>query len=381
MNPTYLIIDTNIWIYLANGDLKDADGNIVHIKVFNILKQLVEEGDVKILVSPIILDEFNKNKSWTQKYINKLNGTITERENYHKNHRDDLSEDEIKEIQNEITLCKQKIEENKKHIHNVESFLKSNKVSVIPLSESVKTKCFDQALAKKAPFIGKKSNSMADMAILLSAVEYIDTRLSIKVLDDLFLRPQSIFISGNITDFSQDKKDNKEQIHPDLLQFFKSVDMRYSISLGTTLNSISEIQISNEEIAEMDDFLPYDYIDCPNCSGWHDGMGVLDNQSIATFIDENIPIPAPKEQLTLPFEYSIEELEKEKLHPERITTIMLLQCNWCNCQFFSCPICGNLVMYDEETQCDDCDTKYECNDTYDRKGLLIKQTIRMLKWE
>lgn len=218
------------------------------------------------------------------------------------------------------------------------------------------------------------------MAILLSAVEYIDTQLSIKVLDDLVLRPSSIFISGNITDFSQDKNNNKEQIHTDLFQFLQSVNMDYSISLGTTLNSISNTNLSEEEIAEMDEHLPYDYIDCPNCSGWHDGMGVLDSHSIATLIDENVPKPVPKEQLTLPFEYSENELNNNKVRPARTSTIMLLQCNWCNCQFFSCPVCGSLVMYDEETQCDNCETAFECDDTLDRKGLLVNQTVRMLKW-
>jgi len=380
MDPIYLIIDTNIWIYMTNGELKDSAGKRIHINVFKILKELVESGEIAIIVSPIIIDEFDRNKDWVLKYIKCLKGRVTEKRNFLKNHRKDLTAEEIQVVEELIMSYTDEINLNRQHISKVESFLKTNTI-IVPITESIKIKCFDQALAKKAPFTGKKSNSTADMAILLSAIEYIDTRLSTEILDDLILRPKSIFISGNTSDFSQDKKENCDKIHPDLLPFLKAVDMGYSISLGTTLNSISDNKMSAEEIAEMDEYLPYDYIDCPNCAGWHDGMGILDSHSIATLIDENVPAPAPKEQLTLPFEYSIEELNRDKLRTARVSTIMLLQCNWCNCQFFSCPVCGNLVMYDEKVQCEDCETIFECDDTFDRKGLLIKQTVKMLKWE
>ena len=380
MNPIYLIIDTNIWLYMANGELQDETGKKIHINVFKILQELVYSGEIAIIVSPIIIDEFDRNKDWVLKYIKCLEGRVTEKRKFLKNHRKELSADEIKTVEKLITSYADEINFNRQHISEVESFLRTNTI-IVPITESTKTKCFDQAIAKKAPFTGKKSNSTADMAILLSAIEYIDTRLSTKIFDELTLRPQSIFISGNISDFSQDKKENKDKVHPDLLPFLNAVDMGYSISLGTTLNSISDNKMSVEEIAEMDEYLPYDYIDCPNCAGWHDGMGVLDSHSIATLIDENIPKPMPKEQLTLPFEFPQEDEDLFKRMPQRITSIELFQCNWCNCQFFSCPVCGNLVMYDEESQCDNCEAKFECEDELDRKGLLIRQTVRMLKWE
>lgn len=380
MNPLYLIIDTNIWLYMANGELRDETGKRIHINAFRILQELVNSGEITVIVSPIIIDEFDRNKDWVLKYITCLEGRVTERRNFLRNHLKELSTDEIQAVEELITSYTDEISLNRQHILDVESFLKT-KTIVVPVTESIKTKCFDQALSKKAPFTGKKSNSMADMAILLSAIEYIETRLSTKVLDDLTLRPHSIFISGNISDFSQDKKENKHKVHPDLLPFLKTVDMDYSISLGTTLNSVSGNKMSAEEIAEMDEYLPYDYIDCPNCAGWHDGMGVLDSHSIATLIDENIPKQEPIEQLTLPFEFSEEDEERLKRIPPRTSSIELLQCNWCNCQFFSCPVCGTLVMYDEESQCDNCETKFKCEDGYDRKGLLISQTVRMLEWD
>ena len=44
LTPTYLIIDTNIWIYMTNGDMKDSIGKRIHIQVFDVLKNLVENG-------------------------------------------------------------------------------------------------------------------------------------------------------------------------------------------------------------------------------------------------------------------------------------------------------------------------------------------------
>lgn len=380
MNPLYLIIDTNIWIYMANGELKDSAGKRTHIKVFNMLKELVDNNEVAVIISPIVIEEFDRNREWLKKYIKCLDGRLTERRNYLKNHKEELTDTEIKEIESKISALTEERDINMQHIQEVEDFLKS-KTTAIPLPDSVKIKCFDQALAKKAPFAGKKSNSMADLAILLSSVEYVDTSLSMKLWDDFIIRPRSIFISGNVTDFSQDKEAHRDSIHPDLSPIISSVNMEYSISLGTTLNSISMNKLSIEEIDEMDEYLPYDYIDCPNCAGWDDRMGMLDSHSLANLIDENAPIPIPKEQLIIPFEFSEEDEDWIKKRQQRESSIELHQCNWCNSQFFSCPVCGSLVMYDEETQCDNCETKFECEDNYDRKGFLISQTVKILKFE
>jgi len=78
----YLILDTNIWVYLANGldpiENKDYDDD-VHFGLLSSLKQLKENGDITVLVNDIVFREWMRNKEHCRAKIVKLNNKCESR--------------------------------------------------------------------------------------------------------------------------------------------------------------------------------------------------------------------------------------------------------------------------------------------------------------
>ncbi|WP_221389947.1 PIN domain-containing protein [Dyadobacter sp. NIV53] len=78
----YLILDTNIWLYLANNlDPYNARSDEeTHFLLYEKLEKLVLDRSIKILINDIILDEWKRNKAQTllsvQKHSNKLKTDI-----------------------------------------------------------------------------------------------------------------------------------------------------------------------------------------------------------------------------------------------------------------------------------------------------------------
>lgn len=74
----FLILDTNIWLYLANGfdsDKNTHEHNLhqeSHIALLQRLKNAVETGEVRILINDIILDEWKRNEAVSQTLISIL---------------------------------------------------------------------------------------------------------------------------------------------------------------------------------------------------------------------------------------------------------------------------------------------------------------------
>ena len=54
MSMHYLTLDTNTWIYLANGTEP--------VRLLSFIKQEVNKGNITILLPDIIVKEWNKNK-------------------------------------------------------------------------------------------------------------------------------------------------------------------------------------------------------------------------------------------------------------------------------------------------------------------------------
>lgn len=101
---------------MTNGELKDFAGKRIHINVFKIMQELVNSGEISIIETPIIIEEFDRNKDWTLKYIKCLEGRVTERRNFLKNHRKELSVDEISAVEESITSYEDEIGLNRQHI-------------------------------------------------------------------------------------------------------------------------------------------------------------------------------------------------------------------------------------------------------------------------
>ena len=71
--PKFIFLDTNNWIYLANGfNILAGDHDDLHLKVFDIIEKRVDDGSLVFLVNDIIFEEFARNKARTEEKIQKI---------------------------------------------------------------------------------------------------------------------------------------------------------------------------------------------------------------------------------------------------------------------------------------------------------------------
>ena len=362
------ILDTNVWIYICNTHSfqKDETGQYPHIKMFNSLKELVDNEDLKILTNDLIIEEWNRNKAATRKYINRLNGELVEKRNRLKMKIKNNSEESAQLIK-AILEIEKNIERNEVHLIDVEEFLKDKTIKY-PITNESKIVAADQAIAKKAPFTGKKSNSMADMVILLSGIDYIKKHYSAEIIEDYVLHPNSYFVSGNKSDFSS--KDNEQEIHKDISSFMDEVGMCYFTNLGEFINIITHSNlISDLDIQNYNDFIDGDLELCPYCDENLDAY-ICFNKKVS-IRDKNKPLYDDK-QLRLNF---VEETTEELNKGAYIETYEGI-CSWCGSRFIQCALCGEMLKINlGNEQCLHCGATYTTPIEYREKDIIYDLDI------
>ena len=358
-----IILDTNVWIYMCNAYAfkKDETGRYPHIKMFNYLVDLVESKKIIILTNDLILTEWERNKTATRNYIKKLENRKIERKNCLKKKKVRANLEESEKLNSEIKDIENLIKENKKHIQNVEQFLR-NKTTKYPIVDTSKVIAADQAIAKKAPFTGKKSNSMADMVILLSGIEYIKNNYSIELWEGMMAYPASYFISGNKTDFSS--KEDEKVIHDDIFPFLKTIDMKYYINLGEFINHLSNTNVlTDSDIQDYNNFVYGDVEPCPCCD---------DNLDAYIFFTKKILVRDESKTLyndaQLRFDF-VKETTDELNRQAYIETYEGF-CSWCGTRYMQCCICGKMLEVDDEFECDDCSAIYRTTIAYREKDII-----------
>lgn len=368
---TYIIMDTNAWIYLSNGF--DALSNKyneehTHLKMLRILKQRIQDHDTVILTNEIIKKEWLRNKLATKGLIKKLE----KRKNTIEDNLKDLysklpNKQQI--IQELIKEYKEKIDElislNEKHINEVEDLLLNYTVEYA-VTDSSRIAASHQAEKKLAPFTGDKSNSTADMLILLGGVEYIKKYCK-KVFCGKAYYHNNYFVTSNYKDFSSPS--DKRKIHEDITPFITETKTKYCIHLGELINTLSNSPIfSDLELADMEEYTPFEgeYDLCPFCNNSEFGY-IHFNTPPVILRNERFPL-YDKNQLRLDFDQSsIEELNIKSF--EKIERGF---CEFCNSEFIRCIDCGELVYieHDEDNECENCSAIYRV--TVKEKGSLFK---------
>ena len=368
MDKTYIIIDTNAWLYMCNGqgfkneDLK-ADA---HIKIFEALKKLTDEGKIVVLINDLIISEWNRNYNVTQNYIKKLESQITINNNYLKNDHSQEEKDTKKEEINEITI---RINKNKEHTSAVENYL-LNHTKNYNITDRSKIISADHAIAKKAPFTGRKSNSMADMVILLSGIEYLKDECQIKLSDKWYFNEKSYFVSANTSDFS--KVDDKDIIHDDIKPFLQQTETQYRCNLGILINELSDhIMIDNDDVSDFEEYASYDgdYETCPFCDSDDYGFVEFDDEKVFAR-NLNYPIYDPNQ---LQFDFGFDNIPIEILNRNTYAEISEGCCCGCGKTYIRCINCGELIEkeYDNLFQCNRCETDYLIEVTRDKKNIII----------
>jgi len=343
----YLILDTNIWLYLANGidpisNQTDRQHENLHFKLLAQLKELKEKGDISILVNDIIIEEWKRNKEHCNIKIKKLTrkledqrSVLSEIKKYVQSNTDEIQEEYIEGIQRDI-------KENEEHIQNVEDFL-FNECTKIDISEELKIRIFNLSVSKKVPFHNKRNN-IADAAILFSAVSYVNR-------EAIFDESAAIFVSNNIEDFTDGK--NTEDFHPDLKGHVDQV--RFERILPKALKVSKDIILQIEEYNNYQKWLETVSFSCrtPYCEGHEDfsPWGYLDTQATVKFKSQEID---NSDQLEL-----FEEIPRL---PKKNKTVGIGSCVVCETLHIECPECNELIYVEdpnEEFECDYCNTKME----------------------
>lgn len=224
---TYIGIDTNIWIYLANAGLQE---------VWDKLVEMVDKGEVKIFINAAILNEWERNKVGT---IKSLQLNIQNEFKSAKKLAAYLPDEEKDEFLEAVSKYKEessRIEKAKTQVEKVEHFMK-NKCTIVPITDEQKLFIAELAIHNKPPFQNRKNN-YNDALILRSIAEYIQKNNY--VLHDL------IYVSNNPDDF-MDKSTKK--IHVDLMVGLESIRVTNLTELGQAL------QMAPGLVDEIDEWL------------------------------------------------------------------------------------------------------------------------------
>ncbi len=236
----YLVLDTNIWIYIAEGEHPDITKELI---------DKIQKGELHLLSNNIILDEWIRHKEKSiekgkQKVINSYSGTVGS----FKNLKSKLSESEKIQVD---TIASQYVSNKPNDLLEVEERARriDQLLSVycfeLEITEEMKNQTVTMALEKKAPF-HNGNNSVADCLILLSALKYIKEDETGKYTKN------AIFVTNNTADFSEERKGAKaNNWHPDIQKLIQPYNLEFSRNAGEVL------RLSSEFITEINDFLEY----------------------------------------------------------------------------------------------------------------------------
>lgn len=365
----YISLDTNTWIYLANGTEP--------VRLLHFIKKEVEKNNITILLPQIVESEWevHKEKTVRQGSIKHFNDIKEALERIlkllgDKGEQDILSflldkkddKDYFKDFLEKFKLKKQEIEEAiSDNIKLIDDLFKNHSTKII-ISDKIYIKAGKYALEKKAPF--KFKNSFADALIVFSFLDYV-TANSIE---------GAMFISYNTDDFCE-KKGGKKYLHPDLQEEFEKAKSLFFKIVGEAINTIEKDIVSKEElyfIEEMqnDENWSYEPEFCQVCQENNDRLNAVTFGRPYELNDERLSAKVNSDKGKFDFaENTIQPLTEKP-----IATIEVGHCDWCNTEHFICINCGTINPvwdgeYNERKECEGCGLNYFIKRTHDGDGI------------
>lgn len=323
----YLILDTNIWIYLANGFnsmTNQLDPNSqLHFELYEKLKQKTDDKEFVILTNYIIRLEWERNKKAAFANIGKLEEIKKKQISALVDQRKLLGEEHFKEeCRKTNDTFDDAVSLNRLHIENIENFMKS--CIEVPVSDKLKLELTERAISKdKAPFLYDKNN-FADAAILLSAADYL--RLNMTPVS------YAVFVSNNHKEFGDSIGSN--DFHKDLKEYLSGLNIDYHKHLNNLLELTEELEYAIEAFHEHQRGQDY-YFEClsPFCGtkNGYEAFGYYKNKvRIASTAEQNV------DQLSL--------FEGHDLHKIDATYVLEGNCTTCSIYHVQCPCCEKLLI-------------------------------------
>lgn len=229
-----LLLDTCVWLDIA----KDYR----HQPTLAALEQMLEAGEVTLILPRQSVDEFARNKERIIRDSGKSLSSTFKRvkdavRQFGREEDRDQALASLNDIDHRITVLGEAVNDG---IARVEAIFA--RAAVIETTDAVKLRAAQRAVEKKAPF-HKDKNSIGD-AIL---IETFRDAITADGKGSSFA-----FVTHNKHDFS-DMAVDERQPHPDLADLFASRSSTYSLALGEALSSYAPNRM--EEIKWEFEFL------------------------------------------------------------------------------------------------------------------------------
>jgi len=359
----YICLDTNAWIYLANG--------MEPVKLLHYIEEQASKGAITLLVPELTVEEWERNK------VNIKKGVLKELTNATDNFKRltkaisqrtadafeflfttpdvfAIEEEYFDNITRDIMSNRKKLEEAiEKNIESVEKLFANGRTIRLPTTDKSKLQSADLALDKKAPFL--KKNSFADAVILMAFCNYLKEN---NITDGMF-------VSYNSEDYCLKENGNKS-LHPDLQPFMDEVGAKFYTVIGEAMNTIETI-LSAEEMArirEVQEEWKSHFCEVCEDNRRHSELFFSEPFEID---NENEDFEPVSTDIEIPFK-DLERRTPKTL--DLVKTIQLAQCSYCGTEHYLCQKCGSLnclwdSMYNDRTECEGCGTPYYFDQTYD----------------
>jgi hypothetical protein len=224
-----LLVDTCVWLDLAKDYRQQP--------VLSAIEDLIEAGEVELVVPQIVLEEFERNKS---RIIEETRRSLQSHLRIVRDAVTRFADDTVKaktletllEVDHTAVIKGDAVNDS---VARIEEILK--KSSVRKTNSAVKQRVTDRALQKKAPY-HRSQNSVAD-AIL---VEIYNDMLTEKVKK----RHKCAFVTHNTKDFSELNGDRRKP-HADLAPLFKSKRSVYAVSIVDVIKTVDPALLDDHD--------------------------------------------------------------------------------------------------------------------------------------
>ena len=233
----YLVLDTNIWIYIAEGE---------HPDITTFILDKVKKSEIILLSNEVIFSEWNRHREKAlEKGKSKVNSCFNGTVGSFKSLKSKLDQTERKQVdllsEKYRSFLAADLNEVEERVRRIDQLLNGFCVNT-DVTPDMKIVASERAVEKKAPFHNSKNN-MADCLILLSTLKYIR--------EDEFGKhtENAIFVSNNIADFSEDGK--PDELHPDIKSLVDPYHLKFTRNAGEVL------KLTDEYVQGINDFLQY----------------------------------------------------------------------------------------------------------------------------
>lgn len=215
-----LLVDTSVWLDLT----KDHR----HLPLLDALAAMVDAGQVMLIMPQIIIEEFSRNRDRVMaasraslsSHFKRVREAIVQ---FAPEEGREATLRQLNEVDHRVATGGEAVNEAVELIERL-----FEKTTPLPVSDKIKVRAADRAIAKVAPF-HRQANGMGDAIIIET---YIDA-LAERTDEDVFA-----FVTHNTHDFSQKGADTRAP-HPDLASLFDGVKSRYELNLSLLLSEFA----------------------------------------------------------------------------------------------------------------------------------------------